>query len=92
MKRRSLLIGTLMVVLVAAASIVGLTALSGNVGAAEEIEVGGPPPGGDGCICPANYDPVVCKAQDGSRHTFSNACVAGCSGFTKCVRFAVVEP
>ena len=36
------------------------------------------------CICPQNYQPVKCVAADGSVHVFSNACVAGCAGFTNC--------
>lgn len=42
------------------------------------------PPSGDECVCPAIYQPVVCKGADGSRHTFSSLCVAGCSGYTHC--------
>jgi hypothetical protein len=79
-----------MVVMLALASVVALTGLGGTVGAAEDLEIQGPPPGGGECICPANYDPVVCKAADGTRHAFSNACVAACNGFTKCMRFTTV--
>jgi len=54
--------------------------------AADDLEIKGPPPGG-GCICPTNWDPVVCRAADGSHHAFSNGCVAGCYGYTECARF-----
>ena len=49
-------------------------------------------PGGDDCICPHVYDPVVCIVEnpDGTRskQLFSNACVAACAGHTHCFGFA----
>jgi hypothetical protein len=92
MKRRSLWIGAFMVVMLAAASVVALTGLGGSVGAADDLVIQGPPHGGGGCICPANFEPVVCIASDGTRHAFSNACVAGCSGYTQCARVVVAGP
>ncbi len=84
MRRKSLWIGAAMVLIVAAALVGMLAGFSGNAGAAQDLEPQGPPPGGGECICPANWDPVVCKGSDGSRHTFSNGCVAGCNGYTNC--------
>jgi hypothetical protein len=55
----------------------------------KNLEIQGPPHGGGSCICPMNYDPVVCRGSDGSLHAFSNACVAACNGYTSCVQFAV---
>jgi hypothetical protein len=52
--------------------------------AAVDIEPKKDPPGSGTCTCPLNYDPVVCRAADGTLHTFSNACFAGCAGFTRC--------
>ena len=43
---------------------------------------GGCPTGKPGCVCPQNYDPVVCP--DGCR--YSNACAASCAGQRDCVR------
>ena len=46
------------------------------------------PGGGNDCVCPLYYDPVVCIEQnpDGTytKRQFSNACFAGCAGFTRC--------
>jgi len=50
-----------------------------------------PPGGGDECICPQIYDPVICTQPSSgtiiSTNTakkFSNACFAGCEGYTEC--------
>jgi hypothetical protein len=52
----------------------------------------GPGPGpGPGCNCPAVWQPVQCKGEDGRRYCFSNGCVAGCEGFTKCERIDVEQ-
>jgi len=59
---------------------------------ADYLEIERLPPGETQCICPANWDPVVCKAADGTRRAFSNACVAACNGFTKCASFVVIGP
>ena len=85
MKRKTLWIRAALVLVFAAASAAALASLGGN-GSAQEIEIIKDPPGGGQCICPANWDPVVCVAPDGSRGKFSNACVAGCYGFTHCAR------
>ena len=56
---------------------------------------GGFPGGGDDCICTHQYDPVVCieRNPDGTltKHVFSNACFAGCAGFTNCLGTATVR-
>lgn len=83
MRSRKLLVLALMAVAFAWA---GAVALAGYV----EIEPN--PPDDPECLCPANWDPVVCKGPDGSRHVFSNACVAGCNGFTKCASVTIVGP
>ncbi len=53
---------------------------------------GGFPGGGDDCICTQQYSPVVCveRNPDGTltKHLFSNACFAGCAGFTNCLGIA----
>jgi hypothetical protein len=58
---------------------------------ADYVEIDRNPPPPSQCVCPAVWDPVVCRGPDGSVRTFSNACVAGCNGYTKCVRYAVSE-
>jgi hypothetical protein len=88
MKRNRLWIGAFLVLIVAAASAAALATLGGNA-SAEEIVIVRNPPDGSGCTCPANWEPVVCTASDGSHHGFSNACVAGCYGFTQCARIIV---
>jgi hypothetical protein len=90
MNRKSLWIGAVMIVRLAAASVVALTGLGGSVGAADDLVIQGlPPSGGGSCICSANWEPVVCRASDGSRHAFSNLCVAGCYGYSDCARIVV---
>jgi len=79
MRRNMLGIGAVVVLLLAAASAV----------AVQDLEIISDPPGGEDCICPANYDPVVCVAPDGSRAKFSNACVAGCHGYTRCAQIII---
>ena len=53
------------------------------------------PGGGDDCICPLYYDPVVCveKNPDGTLEVqvFSNACFAHCAGFTNCFGFRIIR-
>ena len=71
---------------IAALVFTGATALALAVvpGSSQFIDIDrDPPPQGD-CECPAIYLPVSCKGSDGLRHTFSNSCVAGCSGYTNC--------
>jgi len=80
MKGRRLWIGAVLI-LAFAASAAALASLG-----AQDLEIIKDPPGGGGCICPANYDPVVCVGPNGAQGKFSNACVAGCYGFTHCAR------
>ncbi len=84
MKKSWMGIGAIAVLALAAASALALADFGGN-GGAQDLEIQGPPPDGS-CLCPANWDPVVCRAADGSRHAYSNACVAGCAGYTDCSR------
>ena len=86
MKRKRLWIGAVVVLVLAAASAVALAGF-GDDDPYKNLEIQGPPHGGS-CTCPANYDPVVCRASDGSLHAFSNGCVAACNGYTSCVHFA----
>jgi hypothetical protein len=85
MRRKTIWIGAFLVLVLAAASAAALADIGGS-GAAQEIEIIKGPPGGGSCVCPAIYEPVVCVAPDGSYGKFSSACVAGCYGFTHCVR------
>lgn len=87
MKRQSIWIGVVAGLMLVAASAVVLVSF-GNAGAAENLEVQGPPRDGS-CICSANWAPVVCTGSDGTRHAYSNACVAGCYGYTTCQRIVV---
>ena len=64
---------------------------SATLALADYLEIERNPPPSSQCVCPAIWDPVVCKGADGSFHAFSNACVAGCNGYTKCVRYTVSE-
>jgi hypothetical protein len=91
MRRKTLGIGAVVVLVLAAASAAGLAVLGSNA-SSDEIVIVRDPPGGGGCICPANWEPVVCTAPDGSHHGFSNACVAGCYGYTHCARIIVSTP
>jgi hypothetical protein len=88
MKRKSLWIGTFVVLIVASASAGALAVFGGNASAGD-IEIIRNPPGGGSCTCPANWEPVVCTGSDGSHHGFSNACVAGCYGYTSCARIVI---
>ena len=83
MKKRTFWIGAALGVALIAAT----AALNGNAGATD-IEIKGPPPDHE-CICPANWAPVVCTSPDAPRQAFSNACVAGCYGYTDCARIVV---
>jgi len=81
------------ILLVVAASAVTFAELGGGgEGGDQNLEIERDPPGESECICPAIWDPVVCRAADGTWRAFSNACVAACNGFTKCRSFAVVGP
>ena len=68
----------------------GTLAGLGDDGSASDLDVIHDPPGGSECICPHVWDPVVCRAPDGSRAKFSNACVAACHGFANCVKIAIL--
>lgn len=46
---------------------------------AQEIRIGDP----NNCVCPAIYDPVCVKLDDGFVITFPNACEANCAGFNE---------
>ena len=47
-------------------------------------------PPGSGCICPANWDPVLCTEP--TRMAYSNGCVAACNGASNCVHIAIPGP
>jgi hypothetical protein len=53
------------------------------------------PPGGDPCYCPHIWAPVICSKEnpDGTitKKYFSNACFAGCHGYTNCAGI-VIKP
>ncbi len=86
MKRKSLWIGAVAGLMLAAASAVALAGIGDDP--VKNLEIIGLPRGGS-CTCPANWEPVVCRASDGSLQAFSNACVAGCYGYTSCARIVV---
>jgi hypothetical protein len=83
MRTKRLLVVALVVLAIAGAMAVTL---------ADYLEIERNPPGGSGCVCPAIWEPVACRAPDGSIHGFSNGCVAACYGFTQCARIAVPGP
>ncbi len=87
MNRKKVVLG-LGCVLLLAGSAVALAGLGGGNNGNSEFDINHDRPGGDDCICPLNYDPVVCvdRNPDGTitTRTFSNACFAGCAGFTRC--------
>ena len=87
MSKKSLWIGAVAAFMLAAASAVALAGF-GDGDPVKNVEIIGNP-GGASCVCPANYDPVICRASDGSLHAFSNGCVAGCYGYTACARYTV---
>lgn len=68
-----------------------LVAATASVALADVIEVNRPPAGPPPCYCPAIWEPVACRAADGSVQVFSNGCVAGCNGFTDCARVVVPQ-
>ena len=94
MNRKTLALG-LGCVLLLAGSAVALAGLGGGDNSSSDLDVNHDRPiGGDDCICTQQYDPVVCvdKNPDGTftTRTFSNACFAGCAGFTHCFQsFAI---
>ena len=89
MKRKSTWIGVGLVALVTVASAVAFADLgsgnTGNTGIQDIVVIHPPQPE---CDCFQIYEPVVCRAADGSRHQFSNICFAGCGGFqaSSCTR------
>jgi len=54
----------------------------------QDFDVEPNPPDPGECICPLNYDPVVCIVN-GQKQVFSNACFAGCAGATRCRSFSI---
>lgn len=88
MKARTLTLAAAAILLLAAASAVTLADFGDDDGAGD-IQVIRDLPGGSSCVCPQNWDPVVCRAPDGTVQWFSNGCVAGCYGFTSCARIAI---
>jgi hypothetical protein len=96
MRKKKKLILALGSLFLLAASVGVLAGIGDDDGGASNVDVNNDPPGGgDGCICPMVYDPVVCLVQnpDGtkSKQLFSNACFAGCAGATECRSFAIAR-
>lgn len=89
-KKLMLALGSLFLL---AASVGVVAGIGDDDGGASDLDVNNDLPGGDDCICPMVYDPVVCLVQnpDGSKskQLFSNACFAGCAGATECRGFAI---
>jgi len=88
MNRKKLVLG-LGCALLLAGSVVVVAGIGGNNNNSSDLDTNDGWPGdGDDCICPLNYDPVVCieRNPDGTfaKRQFSNACFAGCAGFTHC--------
>lgn len=84
--------------LVCALLLAGSAAVVAGIGGGNsnsDLNGNGGLPGDDDCICTLQYDPVVCIEHnpDGSltKHVFSNACFAGCAGFTNCLGTATVR-
>jgi hypothetical protein len=90
MNRKSIWIGVGLLAMLTLASAVAFADF-GSGGRAQDIDINRDKPPRE-CICTANYEPVVCRAADGSHHTFSNLCVAGCNGFTAASCTAVDDP
>ena len=94
MKKNSLWMGAALLATLALGSVVAFAGF-GNGAGSQDLDINRDkiPPD---CICTANYEPVVCRAADGSRHTFSSLCVAGCNGYaaSSCTRVVipVVDP
>ena len=86
--RRKTLVAAAAALLCCAASVVALAAL-GEEPTNDALGVIKRLPPGSSCVCPANWDPVLCTAPDGTRQAFSNACVAGCYGYTHCAHIAI---
>ncbi len=88
MRTRTVVLVTAVVLLASAAAVVTLAGF-GDSGPVVVIDHG--PGGGTSCNCPMNWAPVLCTAPDGSRQAFSNACFAGCNGYTECVRVVIQQ-
>jgi hypothetical protein len=82
-RNRKIWSGAIAVLVLTAATALTLADIGGN---SQIIDIDRDPPQDDPCDCPAIYQPVACKGADGAKHYFSNACVAGCSGYTVCDR------
>jgi len=87
MNRKKLVLGLGCALLLAGSAAV-LAGIGGDNSNSDLNDNGGFPGGGDDCICTLQYDPVVCieRNPDGTvtKRVFSNACFAGCAGFTHC--------
>jgi hypothetical protein len=90
MKSKKAFVLGLVVLLAAAASAITLADLNGEgPGGNQNLEIIRDVPDDSECLCPAIWDPVACYAPDGTAAKFSNACVAGCNGFTRCRGLAI---
>ncbi|NIM00174.1 MAG: hypothetical protein GTN89_04585 [Acidobacteria bacterium] len=91
MKKRKLILALGCAVLLAGSAVV-FAGLGGNDDQASDLDLNNDFPDLGGCVCPMVYDPVVCfkEGPDGTivRKSFSNACFAGCEGFTRCASFS----
>lgn len=83
MRTRTKLLVTAIVLLACAG---GLAALADQYVVLDRL-----PGGGSGCMCPQIWAPVICTAPNGSHGVFSNACFAGCYGYTDCHRIVIPE-
>jgi len=90
MKKNSLWIGAVLVATLALGSAVAFADF-GSSGAIRDLDINRDKIPRD-CVCTANYEPVVCRASDGSRYTFSNLCVAGCNGYAASSCTSVDDP
>ena len=92
MKRKTW-IGVGLVAVVALASAVAFADLNNGNTPAQNFDVIKNRPPQNECICTWNYEPVVCRAADGTRHEFSNLCFAGCAGFqaSSCTRVETLD-
>jgi len=88
MRTRTVLIVTGAVLLFSAAAVVTLADFGNNPG---PVVIDRGPGGGTSCTCPMNWAPVLCTAPDGSKQAFSNACFAGCYGYTQCARIQIQQ-
>ena len=90
MKKNSLWMGAVLVATLALGSAVAFADF-GSSGGIRDLDTNRNKIPRD-CVCSANYEPVVCRAADGSRSTFSNLCVAGCNGYAASSCTPVTDP